>query len=355
MLVDLSAATLGAPQSALDIDVAELLVACTVLVGPERALRHGRRGRLGRRGRPRAAVPAARRADAAPPRPRARRTRSASRSCAAAAAEATGQEVPELVPMRRVPPRGTSLLTAADRVRRLPADHASSPRSASARSPTSCATPSVAWVVVALILAQSTFVASGISLRGAVPTPLPLLPCVVLQSAIKFINLTVPELGRPDRDQHPLPAADGRADAAGGRRRRGRRRLGDDRPDRALSCSRSRSSTSRSTRATSRSARPSGRLDHRRRSSRPRARRRGRPRRPDAAREGRSRRSGARSSSLWAVARDRRKRLELFGGNIALGAPLRPRARRGLPRLRRRPQPRPARSSSTPRRPRSRA
>ena len=39
MLVDFSAATLGAPQSALDIDVAELLVACTVLVGPDRALR----------------------------------------------------------------------------------------------------------------------------------------------------------------------------------------------------------------------------------------------------------------------------------------------------------------------------
>jgi tRNA A-37 threonylcarbamoyl transferase component Bud32 len=33
MLVDFSAATLGAPQSALDIDGAELLVACTILVG----------------------------------------------------------------------------------------------------------------------------------------------------------------------------------------------------------------------------------------------------------------------------------------------------------------------------------
>ena len=39
MLVDLSAATLGAPQSALDMDLAELLVSCCVLVGPERALR----------------------------------------------------------------------------------------------------------------------------------------------------------------------------------------------------------------------------------------------------------------------------------------------------------------------------
>jgi len=46
--------------------------------------------------------------------------------------------------------------------------------------------------VVALLLAQLTFIASGISVRGAVMTPLPLLPCVVLQSAIKFINLTVP-------------------------------------------------------------------------------------------------------------------------------------------------------------------
>ena len=39
MLVDLSAATLGAPQSALDIDTAELLVASSVLVGADRALR----------------------------------------------------------------------------------------------------------------------------------------------------------------------------------------------------------------------------------------------------------------------------------------------------------------------------
>ena len=40
MLVDWAAATLGAPQSALDTDVAELTVAaCTVLVGPDRAWR----------------------------------------------------------------------------------------------------------------------------------------------------------------------------------------------------------------------------------------------------------------------------------------------------------------------------
>src|SRR5262249_57226252 len=49
-----------------------------------------------------------------------------------------------------------------------------------------------AWIVVALLLAQSTFLPSGISVRGGVTTPLPLLPCVVLQAALKFINLTVP-------------------------------------------------------------------------------------------------------------------------------------------------------------------
>jgi glycosyltransferase 2 family protein len=50
----------------------------------------------------------------------------------------------------------------------------------------------VAWVVVALILAQATFIPSGISVRGGVATRLPLAPCIVLQSALKFVNLTVP-------------------------------------------------------------------------------------------------------------------------------------------------------------------
>ncbi len=50
----------------------------------------------------------------------------------------------------------------------------------------------IAWIVFGLVLAQLALIAGGVSFRGAVPTPLPLLPCVVLQSAIKFINLTVP-------------------------------------------------------------------------------------------------------------------------------------------------------------------
>ena len=46
--------------------------------------------------------------------------------------------------------------------------------------------------MLALLVAQLAVVGSGISVRGAVAAPLPLLPCVLLQFAIKFVNLTVP-------------------------------------------------------------------------------------------------------------------------------------------------------------------
>jgi uncharacterized membrane protein YbhN (UPF0104 family)/tRNA A-37 threonylcarbamoyl transferase component Bud32 len=189
MLIDLSAATLGAPQSSLDMDVAELLVACTVLVGPERALglavKAGWSEVVGR------VLPYLQPAALTPHlRDLARSHEVDLKDLRQQAAQATGQQVPELVPLRRMRPRdlvatalvavGAYLLisklakigfgTIADDLR-----HAQ-----------------VAWIVVGLITAQLTFIAGGISFRGAVPTPLPLLPCVVLQSAIKFINLTVP-------------------------------------------------------------------------------------------------------------------------------------------------------------------
>ena len=189
MLIGWSAATLGAPASALDIDVAELLVACTVMVGPDRALAAAIAGvgaaPVGR------ALPYLQRAALTPHvRDLARDADVALGDLRTAAAAASGQDVPDLVPMRRIHARDflvTALVgvsfyliisqlaeigfgTIADELRQA--------------QPT--------WVVVALITAQLTFVAAGTSLRGAVLTPLPLLPCVVLQSAIKFINLTVP-------------------------------------------------------------------------------------------------------------------------------------------------------------------
>ena len=134
--------------------------------------------------------------------------------------------------MRRVRPQDV-LLTALVDLRRLHAHHqladigfgtiADELRSAD-----------LAWVVVALILAQLTFVGSRDLASGERLEPLPLLPCVVLQSAIKFINLTVPSSAGPYRDEPPLPAADGSAHAGGGGGRSGGRRLRDRRPGRAL-------------------------------------------------------------------------------------------------------------------------
>ena len=189
MLVDLSAATLGAPQSMLDIDLAELLVACTILIGPERALQRavdaGWRDSIAR------VLPYLQPAALTPHlRDLARSHEVGLRDLRAAAARAAGTEPPEIVPLRRVRAKDVALMgalvfaayllisqladigfgTIADELREA----------------------ELAWVVVALVLAQTTFIPSGISVRGGVATPLPLLPCVVLQSALKFINLTVP-------------------------------------------------------------------------------------------------------------------------------------------------------------------
>jgi uncharacterized membrane protein YbhN (UPF0104 family)/tRNA A-37 threonylcarbamoyl transferase component Bud32 len=189
MLVDLSAATLGAEQSALDLDVAELLVACAVLVGPERALSKavdaGWADSIAR------VLPYLQRAALTPHlRDLARSHEVGLKNLRAEAAEATGTEQPEIAPLHRVRAKDLLLMAAVifaaylliSQLAQIGFDTiADELREADA-----------AWVIVALLLAQATFIPSGISVRGGVPTPLPLLPCVVLQSAIKFINLTVP-------------------------------------------------------------------------------------------------------------------------------------------------------------------
>ena len=190
VLLDLSAATLGAPQSAIDIDVAELLVACTVLVGPNRALKAALDG-VGKDAVG-TALPYLQRAALTPHvRDLARTHEVALKDLRQAAATATGREkAPELEPLRRVSAKKlllTALLAvAAYGIITQLADIGFGTIADELRS------ADIAWVVVALILAQLTFVGSGISVRGTVLEPLALLPCVVLQSAIKFINLTVP-------------------------------------------------------------------------------------------------------------------------------------------------------------------
>ena len=189
MLVDLSAATLGAPQSALDLDVAEILVASAVLVGPDRALRKAVEAGWG--DAVARVLPYLQRAALTPHlRDLAREHEVDLKELRTAAAAATGQDVPEIVPLRRMRWRDV-LITAMVAI----AAYLLITQLAKIGFGTiahELRRAEIAWIILGLVLAQLTFVTAGLSLRGAVSTPLPLLPCVVLQAAIKFINLTVP-------------------------------------------------------------------------------------------------------------------------------------------------------------------
>jgi uncharacterized membrane protein YbhN (UPF0104 family)/tRNA A-37 threonylcarbamoyl transferase component Bud32 len=189
VLLDLSAATLGAPHSALDIDVAELLVACTVLVGHDRALRTAIDG-IGTDAVT-GAMPYVQRAALTPHgRDLARAHEVELDDLRAAAGRATGAEVPEIAPMRRVRAQDLVMLALVMGAAYVLVTQLADIGIDTFVDEVGRADPG--WLVVALILAQVTFLGGAISVRGAVPTPLPLLPCVVLQAALRFINLTVP-------------------------------------------------------------------------------------------------------------------------------------------------------------------
>ena len=189
MLVDFSAATLGAPQSALDIDVAELLVACTVLVGPERSL--GKAVEVGYGDVIGRVLPYLQRAALTPHlRDLAHSHEVGLKDLRKAAAAAAGQEEPDLVPLRRVRPKDLLLTASLVVAAYLLISKLADIGFGTIADQVSNASP--AWVVLALILAQLALVGSGVSMRGGVLTPLPLLPCIVEQTAIKFINLAAP-------------------------------------------------------------------------------------------------------------------------------------------------------------------
>lgn len=189
MLVDLSAATLGAPQSALDMDIAELLVACAVLVGSERAL--GNAVAAGWGDAVARVLPYLQRAALTPHlRDLARSHEVGLKDLRAQAAATTGRDVPDLVPLRRVRLRDvglTALFGLAAYL--LIAELAKIGFGTIAHE---LGQAEVAWIVVGVITAQLALLPAAVSFRGSVPAQLPLLPCVVQQSAVKFINLTVP-------------------------------------------------------------------------------------------------------------------------------------------------------------------
>ena len=189
MLVDFSAATLGAPQSALDIDDAELMVACAVLVGPDRAL--GKAVDAGWSDSLVRVLPYLQPAALTPHlRDLARSHEVGLKELRQAAAAACGQREPDLVQLRRVRPQDVALMAALIFAAYLLISQLANIGFGTISHEVGQASP--AWVVFALILAQATLVGAGVSMRGGVETPLPLLPCVAEQSAIKFVNLTVP-------------------------------------------------------------------------------------------------------------------------------------------------------------------
>ena len=189
MLVDLSAATLGAPQSALDIDAAELLVACCCLVGPERTV--AKAVQVGFADDLDNLQPYLQGAALTPhTRDLARSHKLGLKDLRAAVGEATGTPVPEIAEMRRIRPQ--DILTMAAIVFAAYTIISQLADIGFATLVDQLQEAELAWVLLALILAQVTFIGSGISVRGAVATPLALLPCVVLQSAMKFLNLTMP-------------------------------------------------------------------------------------------------------------------------------------------------------------------
>jgi uncharacterized membrane protein YbhN (UPF0104 family) len=169
--------------------VAELLVACTVLAGPERALKAALEG--AGPDAVKSAIPYLERAALTPhERDLAHDHEVELKKLREAAAEATHEKVPELVPIRRVRPRdvlftGLVALAAYLLITKL-ADIGFATIYHQLRS----ANP--AWVAVGVVLANLTYIPMAVALRGAVLTPLPLGPCIALESADKFLNLTVP-------------------------------------------------------------------------------------------------------------------------------------------------------------------
>jgi uncharacterized membrane protein YbhN (UPF0104 family) len=189
VIVGFAAATLGAPKSAIDIDVAELLVACTVLVGPDRALAAAISG-VGDDAVA-GSLPYLQRGALTPHvRDLARHHDVALEQLRKSAAAATGEQLPDIVPLHRV--RLKDVLTTAALIFAAYLLISKLAKVGFGTIYHELRASNLVWVGVALIVSSLSYVSEAVQLRGAVETPLPLLPCVVLKSAAKFLNLTVP-------------------------------------------------------------------------------------------------------------------------------------------------------------------
>jgi uncharacterized membrane protein YbhN (UPF0104 family) len=189
LVTDLAGARINADAPVLATDVAELLVSSSVLVGEDRAVAAARAA-LGDDAL-HEALPYVQRAALTPNLRDDVRTGDVDVSRLRERVVAvTGGEMPEVAEVRRVSLRDVLLmaLTALAAYALLGqigdigidtiADELAGAR--------------WSWVVLALVLAQLPLVCDATATLAAVGLPLPMGPTTVLQSAVKFINLTVP-------------------------------------------------------------------------------------------------------------------------------------------------------------------
>ena len=189
VITDLARARLAAPEADCAVDVAELLVATAVLVGPDRALTTARTS-IGDQALS-TALPYVQPAALTPElRDEAHDGGLKVSDFRATTAAALDVPLPPIAELRRVTIKGLFFVAltafAAWLIISQLADIGLSTIIDELKG------ASWEWLLVVLILGQLPLASQALSLTGAVPSPIPYAPTVALESGIKFVNLTVP-------------------------------------------------------------------------------------------------------------------------------------------------------------------
>jgi uncharacterized membrane protein YbhN (UPF0104 family) len=189
LLRDFAAGRLAASPGVLDTDVAELLVSTALLVGSERALRSAL-DNLGERAVAEA-IPYLQTAALTPAlRDEVRHEDFDIGGLRRLAATSTATELPEVIQLRRVSVRDVVFTALLGVAAYLIISQFADIGFATIWDELSSA--QWEWLVVTLLIAQLIYLTQAVAVQGAIPTPLPYGPTVLLQSALKFIGLTVP-------------------------------------------------------------------------------------------------------------------------------------------------------------------
>jgi uncharacterized membrane protein YbhN (UPF0104 family)/tRNA A-37 threonylcarbamoyl transferase component Bud32 len=189
ILLGFGAGRMAAPAGALSTDVAELLVATALTVGADRAL-EAALDNLG----PDAitdAIPYLQRAALTPSlRDEVRHRGFDLVQLRKLAADRTGAELPDVVQLHRVSLRDVVFMGLLAVAAYLIISQFADIGFETIWEELSSA--QWEWLVVTLVVAQLIYLSQAVAVQGAIPAPLPYGPTVLLQSALRFIGLTVP-------------------------------------------------------------------------------------------------------------------------------------------------------------------